>query len=225
MSIERKKQMRYNRFKHRLNMGVTSVEKQLESLTTKEKIIQVTMDLIAEVGFQNITIRKIAARAGVNVAAVNYHFGSKDALINEALRHVTHQLINIFEYLKTGNEDEETKLSTFITNYIHIMFEYPDIIKNMISHAIYDQPFDVQEEYLVFIQNEGFELLKQTIAKKVPGLDDSILSLKTLNLVSGLNFPFLIGSHMKNILGVDLYNEEMRQLYIKLLVENACRRD
>lgn len=84
------------------------MENQLNGLSTKERIIRVTMDMIAEEGLQNITIRKIAARAGVNVAAVNYHFGSKDVLINEALRNVIDQLKSAFEYLngRPGREGQ-----------------------------------------------------------------------------------------------------------------------
>ncbi|WP_368293471.1 TetR/AcrR family transcriptional regulator [Dehalobacter sp. TBBPA1] len=200
------------------------MKSQLHMLTTKEKIIQVVIDMIAQDGFQNITNRKIAAKAGVNAAAINYHFGSKDVLINEALKHVMDQLKNIFEYLKTGNEDEETQLSTFINNYIDILFKYPDIIRHMASYAIHHKPLAEHEEYLVFIQTEGFELIKNTIGKKIPELDDSVLSLKTLNLISGLNFPLLMGEHINHYMGVDLSNKEIRQMYKKLLLENVCRR-
>lgn len=193
-------------------------------LTTKEKIIQFAMDMIAQEGFQNITTRKIASQAGVNVAAINYHFGSKDALINEALRYLTGQLRNTFEYLEIENEDAETKLSTFIKNYTDIMFEYPDIIKNMISHAIKDKPLEVQVEHVAFIQSVGFELIKRTIGQIRPDLDNFSLSLKALNLVSSLSFPFLMGKHVKELLGVDLYNQETRQRYIILLLENVSRK-
>jgi len=201
------------------------VENQLNGLSTKERIIRVTMDMIAEEGLQNITIRKIAARAGVNVAAVNYHFGSKDVLINEALRNVIDQLKSAFEYLKTEGQDEKAKLYTFVSSFIGIVVEYPDILKNMVRHAINDHPLNVQEEYLAFIRHEGFALIKETIGKITPGLDDQVLSLKALNLVSGLNFPILMGEHLKELLGIDLYNEEMRQAYITILVDNICRKD
>lgn len=200
------------------------MENQLNGLSTKERIIRVTMDMIAEEGLQNITIRKIAARAGVNVAAVNYHFGSKDVLINEALRNVIDQL-SAFEYLKTEGQDEKAKLYTFVSSFIGIVVEYPDILKNMVRHAINDHPLNVQEEYLAFIRHEGFALIKETIGKITPGLDDQVLSLKALNLVSGLNFPILMGEHLKELLGIDLYNEEMRQAYITILVDNICRKD
>ncbi len=48
---------------------------------TTDKILQAAAALFAEQGFNDTTMRQITARAGVNLAAVNYHFGSKDRLI------------------------------------------------------------------------------------------------------------------------------------------------
>ena len=42
--------------------------------------------LFALHGFQNVSVRDITADAGVNLASVNYHFGSKDALLFEIFR-------------------------------------------------------------------------------------------------------------------------------------------
>lgn len=52
---------------------------QLNDLTTTEAILQVTEKLLKEKG--NVTIKEIADAAFVNIAAVNYHFRSKDALL------------------------------------------------------------------------------------------------------------------------------------------------
>ena len=46
----------------------------------KQKIIQTTIECIEQKGIQHATIRIIADMAGVNVAAINYHFGSKEQL-------------------------------------------------------------------------------------------------------------------------------------------------
>ncbi|HEY7900947.1 MAG TPA: TetR/AcrR family transcriptional regulator, partial [Caulobacteraceae bacterium] len=43
-------------------------------------------------GFQNVSVRDITAEAGVNLASVNYHFGSKDALLFEIFRRRTAEL-------------------------------------------------------------------------------------------------------------------------------------
>ena len=42
--------------------------------------------LFALNGFQTVSVRDITAEAGVNLASVNYHFGSKDALLFEIFR-------------------------------------------------------------------------------------------------------------------------------------------
>ncbi|MDD3269308.1 MAG: TetR/AcrR family transcriptional regulator [Syntrophomonadaceae bacterium] len=198
---------------------------QLVNLTTKARLMQVTIDVIAEEGFQSVTIRKVAAKAGVNIAAVNYHFGSKDALINEALKQVTDQLKNAFEYLQTCSDDAESKLAIFIKNYTDILFKYPDIIKNMINHAIHDKPVDQQVEYIAFLKTEGFELIKHIIGEIRPDQDECFHSLKALHLLSGLSFPILMGKYIGEVMGVDLSIDELRQLHIKLLLANVCRDD
>ena len=44
----------------------------------KEHIINHAVELFAEKGFEGTSIRDLAARAEVNVAMVNYYFGSKE---------------------------------------------------------------------------------------------------------------------------------------------------
>src|SRR5690348_11356338 len=48
---------------------------------TKVKILDVAEELFAEHGLDRVSIRDITEAAGVNIAAVNYHFGGKDDLI------------------------------------------------------------------------------------------------------------------------------------------------
>jgi AcrR family transcriptional regulator len=49
--------------------------------TTKERILDAAETLFAEHGFEATSLRMITGAAGVNLAAVNYHFHSKEALV------------------------------------------------------------------------------------------------------------------------------------------------
>jgi AcrR family transcriptional regulator len=52
---------------------------------TKTRILDAAEELFADNGFTATSLRMITASAGVNLAAVNYHFGSKEALLAEVL--------------------------------------------------------------------------------------------------------------------------------------------
>jgi len=55
-------------------------------IDTKQRLLAAGVELFAERGFHGTKVRDIAARAGVNVAAGNYHYGSKKELYLEVLR-------------------------------------------------------------------------------------------------------------------------------------------
>ncbi|KRP37632.1 MAG: hypothetical protein ABS34_01835 [Opitutaceae bacterium BACL24 MAG-120322-bin51] len=61
-------------------MGVAKEQK------TRGRLLQAAMALFAERGFEKTTMVAISERAEANVAAVNYHFGDKQALYVAALR-------------------------------------------------------------------------------------------------------------------------------------------
>ena len=50
---------------------------------TKEQILDAAEELIAEQGIDAVSLRAITSAAKVNLAAVHYHFGSKDALVQK----------------------------------------------------------------------------------------------------------------------------------------------
>ena len=54
--------------------------------STKDRILNAAEGLFAQQGFSGTSLREVTSRADVNIAAVNYHFGSKENLINEVFR-------------------------------------------------------------------------------------------------------------------------------------------
>ena len=55
---------------------------------TRTRILDAAESLIAGNGFRNVSLRQITGEANVNIAAVNYHFGSREGLIGQVLARV-----------------------------------------------------------------------------------------------------------------------------------------
>lgn len=53
--------------------------------SNREKLLRGALECIQQRGYANTSSRDIAATSGANVASINYHFGSKQALLDEAL--------------------------------------------------------------------------------------------------------------------------------------------
>ena len=56
------------------------------AFSTKDRILGAAEELFAQHGFAGTSLRQVTSRADVNIAAVNYHFGSKENLVNEVFR-------------------------------------------------------------------------------------------------------------------------------------------
>jgi AcrR family transcriptional regulator len=64
---------------------MTEAEIKSASEKTRLRLLEAAREVFSEHSFQGATVREICRRADANVAAVNYHFGSKDELLAEAL--------------------------------------------------------------------------------------------------------------------------------------------
>jgi AcrR family transcriptional regulator len=64
-------------------MSIRPIKPQHE---TRTRILDAAEELFMQHGFEGTSMRHLTSRAGVNLAAVNYHFGSKHALIEAVFR-------------------------------------------------------------------------------------------------------------------------------------------
>src|ERR687891_1853122 len=73
--------------------------------STRERILDAAEQRFADEGFAGTSLREITALAGVNVAAVNYHFGSKEELLRAVLSRIVEPVNR--ERLELLNRAEE----------------------------------------------------------------------------------------------------------------------
>ncbi len=74
-------------------------------LSTKERILNTTEQIISEKGFSSISLRTISTNANTNLAAVNYHFGNKEKLIE---RMIERRMDNLFQLRLSLLDDLES---------------------------------------------------------------------------------------------------------------------
>ncbi len=92
----------------------------IESVETRRRILETAAMVFAEHGFAATTVRMICGRANVNIAAVNYHFGGKEALYREVLRYVRQLAYEKYPvtYGLAANPSPEERLYAFVHSFL-----------------------------------------------------------------------------------------------------------
>ncbi|HKW31333.1 MAG TPA: CerR family C-terminal domain-containing protein [Verrucomicrobiae bacterium] len=92
---------------------------------TRRQLLEAAGGVFAEVGFRNATVREICRRAGANVAAVNYHFGDKETLYAEVLRHSQQKAFEKYPPLLgvAADAPPEEKLRAFVRSFLLRIFD------------------------------------------------------------------------------------------------------
>ena len=57
----------------------------MDEKDTRDKILKTAASLFARSGFDGVSVRDIAAEAGVNIGSISYHFGGKENLLKEVV--------------------------------------------------------------------------------------------------------------------------------------------
>jgi len=102
------------------------------TIDTKEQILIVAERLFAERGFAGTTLRNVVSEAGVNLAAVHYHFGSKEelfrAVVQRFARPVVEQELKLLSELeaKAGRPSVEEILTAMVKPSLEILSQDDD---------------------------------------------------------------------------------------------------
>jgi AcrR family transcriptional regulator len=85
-----------------------------KSEETKDRILEAALAVFRERGFQQATMREIAAKAGVAVGAAYYYFDSKDAIVLAFYERSHHELAPATEALLAQGKSLEARLRSVI---------------------------------------------------------------------------------------------------------------
>ncbi len=187
-----------------------------DTLSTRDKILLSTIALIEKEGLQNLTTRSIAKAAGVNSAAVNYYFRTKENLIDEILEYtLRHMFLDINE-MYTDEQDFNSILRNILFYILQGSLKYPSIVSAHFHKPIIFNDYDVAS---VKQLNEYMEQFVYRIKTLEPGQDEERIRMKLLQLISASVLPAILPGVFKRNLGEDFFTDtEKQKKYIEELI-------
>ncbi len=160
-----------------------------EDTSAQGKIIEATIECIEREGIQAVTIRKIAKLAGVNSAAINYYFRSKEKLVEEVMRSTVENVFEDWrEIINDENRSVRERLFLLFTDYMEGAIMFPGISKAHMWEPLINNNYD---SLFVKLLNDFFQDLvkKLKLELKRPAKE---LKLVVIHLFSALTMPVLM---------------------------------
>ena len=81
---------------------------------TRTRILDAAEELFMQHGFEGTSMRLLTAKAGANLAAVNYHFGSKDDVVAEAFEALSREDLRELEEIARRPEPPPLRLAAYL---------------------------------------------------------------------------------------------------------------
>ncbi|MFH9888560.1 TetR/AcrR family transcriptional regulator [Streptomyces luteogriseus] len=101
----------------------------------RERILAATLDHIADEGVAGVSHRRVAARAGVPLGSMTYHFSGIEELLKEAFTRFADQIVAVFEH-HLGRAGTPEQVREAVTDLVHALSEGPrrDLV---LAHELY----------------------------------------------------------------------------------------
>ena len=161
--------------------------------SVQDRLAEAAEELFCRRGYNETSVRDIAAVAGCNVASVNYYFGGKDNLYVEVWRHRLafmreSRLTSIAKVMSASSKPHlEDLLRSYATSFIEPLIDGSAHCRfiNLMAREMID-PHLPQDMYFKEMVAPVLEALSQALRKICPWLDESNVSLVIFSIIGQL---------------------------------------
>jgi AcrR family transcriptional regulator len=186
------------------------------------RIVRAAIECIEREGVESATIRSIAREAGVNSAAINYYFRSKDRLLRAALEQTRREgsskaLLELDE-LERQTGDLRSALRILLVHIFTGMLNYPRITQWHLSTPLARLGEGGEDtEYW----NAFFERFFHRVRSILPHAAEEQQRFSVMQLWCCLLFPGMLPAFFRGFARLDLRDPGAAERYVDHLMEHV----
>jgi len=174
----------------------------MEEKVAKERILEAAVRLFSLKGYSATGLREIVREAGVSVAMVNYHFGSKQALLKEIVRQFFDMMTEKAEEILGTDDLPELKLRRWIRAVIGEFREHREMVRTTITELPHDAP-----EIVEFKAEALSRLVGIYLTKLLPTFPESVRNrirpeIAGPSMLGAIAFHFLMRPVVERVFSV-----------------------
>jgi len=202
-----------------------------------DRLLHAAVEVFAEYGFRDATVRDICSRANVNVASVNYYFRSKESLYTQVLAFSFREANRLYpqDAFLEKNIPSEQRLTLFIRNFLNKLMDdsHLGLHSKLITREIADPTKALDDILKVEIIPQinlleeiiqpiiGIKADKSTIQRCLLGIYGQCLMFKHSRSIIDRLYPELIADNA----AVETCAEHIAQFSIAALTQIAQQQE
>ena len=181
----------------------------------EDKIIQATIECIEQYGISGATNRRIAEWAGVNIAAINYYFRSKDVLIQRCLEITLRNAFDLSNMPLMPEATAQERCIAILMDLIEGGDRYPGISRAHFYNLVAEGPNDA---LLAKHLNRFIADLMSDLCVRDGALPQDELKMALIQMLSVMILAILAPTLYAEQHGVNLSDPDTRRVYVARLV-------
>jgi len=179
-------------------------------VSTRDRILATAEKLFAEAGIGATSLRAITAAANVNLAAVNYHFGSKDALVEAVYRRHLEPLnaarLQNLEKLETAAAGRPLDVETIVRAFVEPLVEQARtgasgaVLTRLLAQSLHEAAGYVERFYAR--ENDAvLQRYRDAMQQAIPALSPDEICWRLNFMLGTLHNAFLDAGLLKLLAG------------------------
>jgi len=164
----------------------------------EKRLIEAGKEILEETGFSGLSVRAVAARAGVNLGLVSYHFGGKEAFVHRVASELYEEFFRDFSLQVEGESDPLRALHKGLLRLAHFVRDRRRLIGSLLKDLA-DGNAEAKRFVLINLPRHGMILTALVKRCQTDGrLVDLPMPLVMGTLMGILTFPTLIAGPLAN---------------------------